>query len=118
MSSMSSLKGQLIAVTGAASGIGRATSQLLAQSGAILSLADMNGEAVQHLAKSLTDNGGDAFWKQVDVRNREEVDAWIRDTVQIFGRPLDGESGKGNSELCAGDAGILGSTSIDKSQVR
>jgi NADP-dependent 3-hydroxy acid dehydrogenase YdfG len=115
---MSSLKGQLIAVTGAASGIGRATSQLLAQSGAILSLADINGEAVQHLAKSLTDNGGDAFWKQVDVRNREEVDAWIRDTVQIFGRPLDGESGKGGNEPCAGHTGILVRTSIDKSQVQ
>lgn len=112
---MSSIKGQLFAVTGAASGIGRAISQLLAQSGALLSLADMDGEAVQQLAKSLTDNGADAFWKRVDVRNREEVDAWIRDTVANFGQLLDGESGKGRKET---DAGVSSSDSIDKMQVQ
>lgn len=96
---MSSIKGQLVAVTGAASGIGRATSQLLAKNGALLSLADMDGEAVQQLAKSLTDNGVDAFWKRVNVRDREEVEAWVGDTVKHFGRPLDGESGKGRIEI-------------------
>ncbi|KAF2794903.1 short-chain dehydrogenase/reductase SDR [Melanomma pulvis-pyrius CBS 109.77] len=87
---MPSIKGQLVAVTGAASGIGRATSQLLAKNGALLSLADMDEEAVQQLAKILTDNGVDAFWKRVDVSDRKEVEAWVGDTVKHFGRPLDG----------------------------
>jgi len=49
----------------------------------------------------LTDNGDDAFWKQVDVRNRKEVDAWIPDTVANLGRLCDGESGKERNETNA-----------------
>jgi NADP-dependent 3-hydroxy acid dehydrogenase YdfG len=88
---MASISGHLFAITGAASGIGRATTEILANSGALLSLADMDGTAVQHFAKSLTDNGASAYWKQVDVRDREEVEAWVADTVKHFDRPLDGK---------------------------
>jgi NADP-dependent 3-hydroxy acid dehydrogenase YdfG len=88
---MASIAGYLFAITGAASGIGRATAELLAQSGALLSLADKNGDAVQQLVNKLTDNDVFAYGKQVDVRDREEVEAWIAKTVQYFGRPLDGE---------------------------
>lgn len=89
---MSSLRGQLIAITGAASGIGRATSQLLAKNGAILSLADMDEKSLEQLAKELTDNGVTVLWRRVDVRVRDEVEGWIGDTVTHFERPLDGES--------------------------
>lgn len=58
---MASIPGHLFAITGAASGIGRATAVLLANSGALLSLADMDEAAVQHFAKSLTDNGASAY---------------------------------------------------------
>lgn len=88
---MSSVRGQLFAITGAASGIGRATSQLLGRNGALLSLADKDGEAVEQFAKELTDTGADVFWKEVDVRDRNAVDGWIGDTVRKFGRALDGE---------------------------
>jgi|TARA_R110002003_G_scaffold269_1_gene17939 NADP-dependent 3-hydroxy acid dehydrogenase YdfG len=88
---MASVAGHLFAITGAASGIGRATAELLAQSGALLSLADKNGDAVQQLVNNLTDNDVFAYGRQVDVRDREEVEAWIAKTVQYFGRPLDGE---------------------------
>jgi NADP-dependent 3-hydroxy acid dehydrogenase YdfG len=88
---MASITGHLFAITGAASGIGRATVELLAKSGALLSLADKDGEAVQHLARTLTENGVSAYWKQVDVRNRDEVEAWIAGTVEHFEHLLDGE---------------------------
>jgi hypothetical protein len=88
---MASIPGQLFAITGAASGIGRATSELLAKSGALLSLADKDGEAVQRFAKTLTENGTSVYWKQVDVRHRDDVEAWIACTVRHFNRPLDGE---------------------------
>jgi NADP-dependent 3-hydroxy acid dehydrogenase YdfG len=88
---MASVAGHLFAITGAASGIGRATAELLAQSGALLSLADKNGDAVQQLVNNLTDNDVFAYGRQVDVRDREEVEAWIAKTVLYFGRPLDGE---------------------------
>ena len=88
---MASITSHLFAMTGAASGIGRATAELLAKSGALLSLADMDGDAVQQFAKTLTDSGVDVIWRAVDVRKREEVEAWITETVEYFGRPLDGE---------------------------
>lgn len=91
---MSSLKGSLFAITGAASGIGRATTTLIAQQGAILSLADLDVNSLEQFAKELTDNGAVVFWKQVDVRNRDEAEAWIQDTVTHFGRPLDGEKSR------------------------
>ncbi|KAF2463178.1 oxidoreductase [Lindgomyces ingoldianus] len=99
---MSSLTGQLIAITGAASGIGRATASHLSKKGALLSLADINGEAVQHFAKELTDNGTLVFWKRVDLRERDEAEAWVSDTVKHFNRPLDGAAN------LAGISGHLG----------
>lgn len=88
---MSSLRGKLIAITGAASGIGRSTSQLLAKNGALLSLADKDGDAVAQFAEELTDNGASVFWRCVDVRDREDVETWVGETVAHFGRPLDGK---------------------------
>ena len=92
---MASITGHLFAITGAASGIGRATSLLLAESGALLSLAHKDREAVQQFATTLADNGVNVFWKEVDVRSGDEVEAWIAGTVEHFGRPLDGESKRG-----------------------
>lgn len=85
------VKDQLVAITGAASGIGRATAELLASSGALLSLADVNGEAVQRVAETLTADGASVLWKKVDVRDAEETDKWVRETVEHFGRKLDGK---------------------------
>lgn len=88
---MASITGHLFAITGAASGIGRATSLLLAESGALLSLADKDGKAVQQFGTTLAENGVNVIWKQVDVRNRDEVEGWISGTVDHFKRPLDGK---------------------------
>jgi len=82
------IKGNLFAITGAASGIGRATAELLAANGALLSLADKDGEAVLQFAESL---GGNAWACKVDVTNREEVERWMTDTTRKFGRVLDGK---------------------------
>jgi len=50
---MSSLTGKVIAITGAASGIGLATARLLAQQGAFLSLADINESRLEEVAAEL-----------------------------------------------------------------
>ncbi|KAF2740014.1 putative short chain dehydrogenase/ reductase [Polyplosphaeria fusca] len=99
---MSGLKDKVIAVTGAASGIGRATCELLATKGSLLSLADTDKGAVEHFAKQMTEKGVAVLWRQVDVRKREEVEAWICDTVKHFDKPLDG------AVNLAGIAGQLG----------
>ena len=83
------IKGKVIALTGGASGIGLATSELLAAQGAFLSMADMNGEALEAAAARIESNGGKVMATTVDVRDDTQVDAWIQKTVDKFGK-LDG----------------------------
>ncbi|KAL4809784.1 dehydrogenase with different specificitie [Aspergillus unguis] len=83
---MSSLAGKVIAITGAASGIGLATAKLLASRGAVLSLADTNKGGLEDVAKMVS-NGSTIT--VLDVRDGKQVSAWIDKTVQDHGR-LDG----------------------------
>ncbi|KIX91936.1 uncharacterized protein Z520_12325 [Fonsecaea multimorphosa CBS 102226] len=84
---MTSLQGKVIAVTGAASGIGLATAQVLATRGAIVALGDINKDAVESAAASLP--GDKHIASKVDVTSNEQVEGWIKDIVQRFGK-LDG----------------------------
>jgi NAD(P)-dependent dehydrogenase (short-subunit alcohol dehydrogenase family) len=88
---MSPVTNKVIAVTGAASGIGLATSKLLAERGARLSLADLNQSALETAASSIKSITPDAqiLTTVLDVRSTETVDAWIAKTVAHFGQ-LDG----------------------------
>ena len=84
-----SIKGQLFAITGAASGIGRATATLLVESGAKVSLADKDKNAVEELAKSL---GPNASGYAVDVTKRNEVEHWVSHAASRWNmQGLDGE---------------------------
>jgi NADPH:quinone reductase-like Zn-dependent oxidoreductase len=85
-----SIKGQLSAISGAASGIGRATAILLVASGAKVALADKNEEAVSQLAKEL---GASAIWAKVDVTDREQVEQWLAHAPERCGcKYVDGMS--------------------------
>lgn len=91
---MTSLEGKLIAITGAASGIGRATAELLAEKGARLSLADIDDKGLNELLVELQGKNRDEIYLyRVDVRDRDQVEQWIRNTVEnAGGRQLDGTS--------------------------
>ncbi|TIC90300.1 3-oxoacyl-[acyl-carrier-protein] reductase FabG [Colletotrichum higginsianum] len=97
---MSSLKGKVIAITGAASGIGLATAKHIASLGARVSIADVNEELLNAAETELTGLLGaeNVLSKIVDVRDRKAVEAWIAETVEKLG-PLDG---------AANVAGVLG----------
>lgn len=77
-----------IAITGAASGMGLATAQLLASRGALVSLADINEEALKQAVTSL-ENSEKHIYTTIDVRKSETVNAWIKTTIEKFGK-LDG----------------------------
>ncbi|KAF9870685.1 hypothetical protein CkaCkLH20_11787 [Colletotrichum karsti] len=77
-----------IAVTGAGSGMGLSTAQLLATRGAKLSLADINEESLKEAIKTLADSDSHIY-EVVDVRDGGAVDKWIQNTVQKYGK-LDG----------------------------
>lgn len=76
-----------IAITGAASGMGLATAQLLASQGAIISLADLNEAGLKSAVDSLA--GEKHIYTKVDVSKSESVDSWISTTVSKLGK-LDG----------------------------
>ncbi|KAL8672503.1 MAG: hypothetical protein Q9168_003041 [Polycauliona sp. 1 TL-2023] len=88
---MASFDGKVVALTGGASGIGRATAQLLATRGATVSIADVQQEALNATADSIKKATPDAkvHTQVVDVTSSQQVDAWIQDTVSRFGK-LDG----------------------------
>jgi NAD(P)-dependent dehydrogenase (short-subunit alcohol dehydrogenase family) len=68
--------------------MGLATAKLLASRGAIISLADINEEAVKTATNSLP--GSDQhMYTVIDVRESKTVDAWIESTMLKLGK-LDG----------------------------
>jgi len=83
------LKDRVIAITGAASGIGLATGEFLASCGAKVSLADVNLEALKAVQERITKAGGQCLVSAVDVSSSQQVNEWIHKTVETFG-PLDG----------------------------
>ena len=81
---------KVIALTGGASGIGLATAHLLASRGAKLSLADVNGEALEKAAEDIKQkHSAEVHTKVVDVRKEQDVKEWVDEIVGKFGR-LDG----------------------------
>jgi NAD(P)-dependent dehydrogenase (short-subunit alcohol dehydrogenase family) len=92
-----SLKGQVIAITGAASGIGRVTALMLASEGVLLSLADVNKDALDKVAeearqKQPTSDStiNPVLTTIVDVRKQEDCTKWVKATSDHFGQPLAG----------------------------
>lgn len=82
---------KVIALTGAAQGIGLATAILLASRGASLSLADVQDATLAKAKETIQSSAPEAkiFTYSLDVRNADHVEAWIRETVSHFGK-LDG----------------------------
>lgn len=84
-----SLHGRGIVVTGAGSGIGRATAELLAARGARILAADVNGGRAEETAEIIRSRSGECIAYRADVRKEEDVANMVRDCVARFGR-LDG----------------------------
>lgn len=79
------LKDKVALVTGAASGIGRATAALFGQEGAQVMCADLNGEGAERTARQIADSGGEAASLQIDVSRAEDAERMVRQTVDRWG---------------------------------
>ncbi|MGA8938853.1 MAG: SDR family oxidoreductase [Acidobacteriaceae bacterium] len=81
-----SFENKVALVTGAASGLGFATAQAFAESGASVVLADWNKNDVQEAAKQLADKGYKTLAVTCDVSDDAQVEAMVAQTVAKFGR--------------------------------
>lgn len=76
------LSGKVAIVTGASSGIGRATAELFAAEGANVVLADIDDAAGEELAAGL---GPTALYRHADVSNADHIQALVDCAVEQFG---------------------------------
>jgi len=72
-------------ITGAASGLGRATAVLFAREGAKVFAVDVDGDGVVETVKAIRGAGGDALGGAADVTELESVEASIEHMVERFG---------------------------------
>lgn len=80
------LEGKVAVVTGAASGMGRATAELFAREGAIVAVTDVADAAGKAVADEIVAAGGRANYWRLDVSDEPEVEAVVTDVVARFGR--------------------------------
>ncbi len=79
-------KGKTALVTGAASGIGRATALAFARGGASVAVADWDEAGAQETVRLIEAMGGKAIAVKVDVSDPAQVDAMVAQTLKAFGR--------------------------------
>ena len=83
---MGVLDDKVAIVTGAASGIGRASAMRLAAEGASVAIGDINGDGAEVVAHEIEANGGSAIAVRVDVAEETHVENLIATAVQRWGR--------------------------------
>jgi short-subunit dehydrogenase len=81
-----SFQGKIAIVTGASSGIGRATALALAAKGSRLVLGSRNEAALNQVASQVRDMGGEALVVPTDVSRQDQVEALVQKTLQTYDR--------------------------------
>jgi len=80
------IQDKVIAITGASSGIGKATAELLAAQGAKVVLGARRTERLKTIVETVEQNGGKAAFLEIDVTRREDVAKLTALAVERFGR--------------------------------
>ncbi len=99
---MSNMKEKVVLITGASSGIGRATAEAFAAKGAHIVVAARRKEELDTLVTSIEKMGGKASAIKTDVSIAKSVEQMVAHAIEVFGS-LD------YAVNCAGIEGIFGS---------
>jgi len=83
---MSDVKGKVVAITGASSGIGEAAGRLLAESGAKVILGARRADRLEAIAADIRKNKGEADLQVIDVSKREDLTSFVNKAQDRFGR--------------------------------
>ena len=96
---MGQMENKVALVTGAASGIGRASAIALAREGAAVCVSDINDEGGEATAQTIIDEGGQAIFAHCDVTKSDDVRAMVATTLDQLG----------GLDAAVNNAGIAGS---------
>src|SRR5260221_9021509 len=99
---MGKLNGKVAVITGAASGMGRATALRFAQEGAAVVVADLNSQAGEETISEIAAAGGRAVFQHTDVSSDAAIKSLIDRAVKEFGR----------LDITYNNAGIGGATGL------
>lgn len=83
---MTIMKNQTVIITGAASGIGKATAILFAREGANVVVSDIQEAEGKATTESIVASGGKASFFKTDVSRPEEMDSLVNFTVKTYGK--------------------------------
>ena len=104
---MSDVKGKIVAITGASSGIGEAAGRLLAAAGAKVLLGARRTDRLEAIAADIRKAGGEADFVAIDVSKREDLESFIRKAQDRFGR----------LDVLIGNAGLMPLSPLDDLKV-
>lgn len=82
---MQGINGNTAIVTGAASGIGRATAERFGAEGANVVVADIDPTGGTETVESIEEAGGDAIFVETDVSDPDDVESLVAETVATYG---------------------------------
>lgn len=80
------IKGKVVAITGASSGIGKAIALTLAKEGAKIVLGARRSDRLQELADTIKANGGEAVFGTTDVKQRDDLKALVQLACDSYSR--------------------------------
>lgn len=83
---MHNIKGKVVVITGASSGIGKAIAIELAERGAKVVLGARRTEQLQKLVEEIKNKGGEAIFTQIDVKNKVDLTGLVQTAVEQYGK--------------------------------
>jgi len=82
-----SIAGRIAIISGAGSGIGRATAILFAEQGAKVAALDINGKNVSNVVQEITSKGGHAKGWEIDVSDTQRIKKVVEEVASSLGPP-------------------------------